>query len=311
MTLRDHFARVLGGGADGRFGRLCSIIVDGTPLGDHRTNVQRNREEAKRFVELQWAAIALVGCDADLQIREIRSLAPRHGAATPDLEAALRDDRTVRLELSRIVFGSENQQNAYFATIAGVAQQTLEKVPAYANAGTFHYRVYDPNGTKIGKREALAGAAELAAFIQGEARLQKCSASMYAPDAGQYPTLSRLGVHVCHDEPVGTAVSVMWDPMTEPADVPGALDVFNRIRTEKAAKVSEYSDGGTVPVWLVFAAQSLKQKFLALSLVNHLAGVNMVDPAPFERVLVGCYAAGVTFLEPGKPPRYTSLTTTG
>lgn len=300
MTLQDHFARVLGVDADGRFARLCSISVDGVPLGNQRADVARNREEEKRFVELQWAAIALVGCDADLEVRELRSLAARHDVATPDFEAALRDGRTVRLELSCIVFGSENQQNKYFDAIARIAQQTLEKMPAYANAGTYHYRVYDPNGTKIGKDEAKVGAVELAAFIQSDGRFKKVSSSMYLAQADRYPILSRLGVHVCHDEPAGTPIGVMWDPMSEPADIQGALGVFERIRSDKGAKVAEYSDNGAVPVWLVLAAQSLKQEFLALSVVNHLEHVNTIDPAPFERVLVGCYTAGVTFLEDGR-----------
>lgn len=95
-----------------------------------------------------------MGCDADLEVRELRTLVPRQGKDTADFEATVRSGNLVRLELGRVVFDVERQQNEYFACIAGEAQQILERLKDYAAAGTFIYRSYDPNGTKIGRHEA-------------------------------------------------------------------------------------------------------------------------------------------------------------
>lgn len=89
------------------------------------------------------------------------------------------------------------------------------------------------------------------------------------------------------------------------------MERFNVLRSQKALKIAKYSDNGAYPVWLVVGGHSLRQKFIALTLVEHLTKRDDIDPAPFERVLVGCYTAGVTFMRGGEPPRYTSLTTTG
>lgn len=300
------------GGSDERLRRLCGIVVDGKPLGDHPLNRTGSREEAKRIEELQWLGIALVGCDADLEVRELRTLMPRQGKATADFEAAIRSGRRVRLELGRVVFDVERQQNEYFARIAGEAQQILEQTKTYADSGTFIYRSYDPNGTKIGASEASSAAAELASFIENDPRVQRQSVTLYpARDSVRYPTLTRLCVHVCHNEAPGTKVSVMWDPLIQTIDDGSAIAVLQRIQASKSVKVPEYSDGGAFPVWLVFVAHSLRQKFLALATVQALQHTTSIDPRPFARLMVGCFTAGVTFIEPFQQPRYTSLTTTG
>jgi hypothetical protein len=108
---------------------------------------------------------------------------------------------------------------------------------AYAYSGTFTYRSFDPNGTKIGGREAGSAAAELASFIQNDPRLQGQSLSLYpARDSVRYPTLTRLCVHVCHNEARGTKVSVMWDPLIERIDDASAIAVFSGFKLIRALK---------------------------------------------------------------------------
>jgi hypothetical protein len=215
------------------------------------------------------------------------------------------------LELARIVFEVEKKQTEYFASIAGEGQELLLSDGASANLGTFIYRVYDPSRTKIRRQDIKTAAPELADLIRSDPRLSCASRTLYpGSDAGRYPTLARLHVHVCRQSE-GEATQVMWDPLLEPLDSVAAIDVFNRIRLKKAIKVPHYSEDGKFPVWLVFGAQSISQKFIALSTVQALANVKTVDPRPFARILVGCYTAGVTFTKPFEKPRYTSLSTTG
>lgn len=84
-NLRDYFEETrarIDGGPDHyaeRRARMAAMIVDGCPVGDYETDVQRDYERWKRFEELQWLALALMSCDADLEFTEFRSLAPRHG----------------------------------------------------------------------------------------------------------------------------------------------------------------------------------------------------------------------------------------
>ncbi len=308
-TLRDHFAR-MPNGPDDRLERLCSIVVDGCPLGDYPTDEERDNEQERRFEELQWAAIALVGCDADLEISELRTLPPGGGRPTADFEATMRRGRVVRLELTSIVFELEKQQCEYFARIAGGARKLLILEDEYRYKGRFIYRAYHPAGMTIGQSEATSGAKELAAFIISNSRLAGVSNDLLpADDPESYPTLYQLGVHVVHVSSEGKT-QVMWEPLIEPLDTDGALEVFDGMCRKKGAKIAGYSDDGVFPVWLVFTTESLKQTYLALATVQRLANVDTVDPRPFVRILVGCYTAGVTFIEPYQKPRYTSLSTT-
>ena len=174
QTLSDHFARSPGALPE-RSARLCGLIIDGLRLGDYPIGVERSREEEKRFEEMQWAGVALVGCDADLEIGELRSLAPRHDRATADFDATLRASGHARLELARIVFDVEKEQTEYFASIAGKAQELLVSEHS-GNLGTFVYRVYDPSRTNISRQDVKTAAPELADLIRTDSRLRHARA---------------------------------------------------------------------------------------------------------------------------------------
>lgn len=162
FTLRDRLAAGFGQ-ADGRFDRLCKIIIDDVPLGDHSADGIQTAEERKRLEEIQWLGIALVGCDADLQIQEVRYVGT--APSMPDFEAITRTKQTVRIEVSRIVFGDELEQNKYFTMIAALAQQYLERSHSAAMDGQFVYRVYDENAGPISRIDAKQCALEMADFI--------------------------------------------------------------------------------------------------------------------------------------------------
>jgi len=309
-ALRDHFARGRGDPHTGRFNRLCSLVLDGKPLGDYPLDIARSAEEQQQFEELQWLGIALVGCDADLDIDQVFYIG--HTPTLPDFEASTKSGQTVRIELSRVLFGRELQQNNYFAMIAGRAQQVLERSASTAKAGEFIYRVYNESVGAISRKDAERAAAEMATFIENDERLHAPSTTLYAAtDVTLYPTLSRLGIHVTHSEDDGMPIRVLWDPMSEQSDPAAAVRQFDAVRSEKARKFSRYSESGKYPVWLAFGAMSLRQHFIALTLVNSLAERDDIDPSPFARILVGCYTAGVTISCAGERPHYTSLTTSG
>lgn len=295
-----------------RLERLCAMIFDGHPLGDYPTDIPGDRESEKRFKEMQWAAVAFIGCNADFEIRELRSLVPRHGKPTADFEGTLRGGDIVRIELAGIVFELEQRQREYFARIAGDALELLigRREPIITE-GTFMYRVYDPDGVRLDRHGQSQATAELARFIESNLRLRaEPTRLLLVDDADQYPTLTSLGVYVFCQKPKG-ATHIMWDPIRKPLDPDAALAEFDRVRTEKTTKFAGYSDDGSIAVWLLSNVESLEQTYIALSTVQALRYVDTIDPRPFSRVMVGCVTAGVIFAEPYRRPRYTSLSTTG
>lgn len=310
-TLREYFAAFFGRTSPERFERLCAIRVDGKELGAYPTGIKRSREEQKRFEEIQWAGIALVGCDADLEVVEIRSLAPRRGQSTADFEAVTKTGERPLLELARIIDAKQIEQDNYFALIAGRAQSILEQTSGFADAGRFLYELrYGPRSS-ISRKDAERAAAELAALIISDERLHHASVYKYeVQDANAYPVLTKLGVFVNHDEDDAEPTRVLWHVGIEPADSKRSVAIFEDIRRKKGAKVAAYSNAGSVPVWLALAAFSNRQRFVAIATVNALKETTL-DPAPFSQILIGCFTAGVKFTEPDKPPDYTSLSTTG
>lgn len=309
-TLRQHFEALLGNISPERVERLCAIVIDGQTLGSYPTGIHRDREAEKRFEEMQWAAVALVGCDVDREIVELRSPEPRLGEATADFEAIVRSGDGVRLEVARLVFRVEREQTEYFASIGGDANALLNR-DDFAEKGTFLYRVYDPTRTRIGRDEVHLAVPELARFVRTTpGLLQNPNRLIAVKDERNYPTLSRLQVSVFHNG-VSGQTHLMWDPLIEPLDTAGAVKVFRDLLEGKAQKVPGYSDNGAVPVWLVIGVYSITQKYIALSTVQALASMDSIDPRPFTRVLVGCTTAGVTFTVANQRPSYTSLSSTG
>jgi hypothetical protein len=61
----------------------------------------------------------------------------------------------------------------------------------------------------------------------------------------------------------------------------------------KKRRYQQYSDSGSVPVWLaVFVADTISGS--GLTAIQTLAGdVSQLDPAPFQRIVIGNFVAGI------------------
>jgi len=291
--------------SNARSERMKAIVIDDRPLGSYEIDMEYDKEGSKRFSEYQWVAISLVGCDADLELKEIRSLKPRHGKATPDFEATTRKGDVVRIELCRLIDEDEMKLWGAFGKIFPDVQKCVDEASGNGLNGEFLVRIYREGD--IQGSDVASATEQLARFIKTDQRLQAVSDILHAAGP-EYPTLHRLEVRVAHRDAKGRA-RVVFDPDVLQSDTKKGMELLLENFDCKKVKYVDYSDG--YPVWLVFIAQSYSQRFISLSLVNSLRDNDTFDSRPFDRVLLGCYTAGVTFEKPFAKPRYTSLTTTG
>lgn len=178
-ALRDYFADHFRNGDERRFERLCNVIVNGRPLGTYELDITRTKAEWKRFVEIQWAGFALVGCDADLQIAELRTQPERGDATTPDFEATLIAGGNVQIELVRLILEDELPQIKYYDEIGRETQAALSQGPL-SNAGEFIFRSQD-GIYAIGNAEVAEIAHELALYIQTTLELRQGSTCVIGP----------------------------------------------------------------------------------------------------------------------------------
>lgn len=313
LTLRDHFAEQFRNGDERRFERLCSIVIDGRQLGTYEFDVTRTRADWKRFVEIQWAGFALVGCDADLRIAELRTQPERGNATTPDFEATLKAGGSGQIELVRLVLEDEVPQIKYYDDIGRETQVALSQGP-YANAGEFIFRSQDGIHA-IGNPEVAAIKAELATYIQTTPELQHVSTYLVGPRlygrVNEFPLLTQFNIAAVH-RTTGAPVRVLWAPL--PADfdddqiVKDFVDGSLRKKMDNFAK--GYDTAGTAVQLLVAIPPSPIQTLRAASLIYTLRGYPSLDVGPFERVMFGAYTCGVTFVG-NQPPAFTGITRDG
>jgi hypothetical protein len=105
--------------------RMKSIVIDGRPLGSYELEMEYDKEGTKLFIECQWAAVSLVGCDVDLELKEMRSLKTRRGKATPDFEATTQKGDLVRIELCRLLDEDEMKRQDVLDKIFPDVQKRL------------------------------------------------------------------------------------------------------------------------------------------------------------------------------------------
>lgn len=309
-TLADYFELTkvhISGASDDmapRRARWAALVIDGRPLGEYEVGVPRDKNADKHFVEMQWLAIVLVACDFDLEIREIRSL-PEESDATPDFEATLQDGSVVRIELTRL---SDEREKRYVGAIRGIylaVNRALErgKPDSITGGGEFWLRFYGaPAVTAVDIPNA---ARELYDFIVNDPRLRPVSRILHpAPPA--YPTLYRLGVHVCHSDSDGTT-RVQIQPSLLEADRKAVTNSLRERHKEKADKQPVYARDGH-PIWLACYVDTAL--FYPVGVIHDLSQVDSFDPRPFDQVIVGCPNAGIVFEHPNSPPRYVSLAST-
>jgi hypothetical protein len=284
--------------AAGRRLRLKSLIVDGRPLGDYELDAVSGKESAKRFTELQWLAISLIGCDTDREVRAVTSLAPR-SVPTADFEATTASGSLVRVD---------EREKRLLNAVTGIhseVQARLDRGIPGVTGGEFSARLYPGADPTWG--DVASAAAEFASFMQDIVRRRDPSVTLWPADS-EYSTLKKLGACLAYlsaDKPP----RFFLRPALVTSNHQATLQIFERLVTKKKAKFADYSEG--YPVWLSIAVESVITPFQALGFVQFLQGLDSFDPAPFERVLVGCFTAGVTFTKSRRRPRYTSLDTTG
>ncbi len=290
--------------AAGRRLRLKSLIVDGRPLGDYELDAASGKESAKRFTELQWLAISLIGCDADREVRTVTSLAPR-SVPTADFEATTASGSLVRIELGNVVDEREKRLlNAVTGIHSEVQARLVRGIPG-VTGGEFSARLYPGADPTWG--DVASAADEFVSFMQDIVRRREPSVTLWPADS-EYSTLKKLGACLAYLSADGPP-RFSLRPALATSNHQATLQIFERLVTKKKAKFADYSEG--YPVWLSIAVESVITPFQALGFVQFLQGLDSFDPAPFERVLVGCFTAGVTFTKSRQRPRYTSLDTTG
>jgi len=241
------------------------------------------------------AAWALVGANVESEIRELHTVAPRNDLPAPDLDAVLVDDRRVRIEICTLV---DEREQVYVNVLAAAARRTnaaLAACPGIVDVigsdAPIYVRFYD---TLPMPQDISMIAQELTALVIAEGADIPRTSSMRKVGQ-QYPTLHRVGTHwtrLPSEEPVRVEIDVMQHLFGRPQ--PGAS--ISRMFAQKAANYSAYADDG-VPIWLVMYVQS--RLSFAYGDVEAIVSGPPLDPAPFDRVIVGALTIGTTFERAG------------
>jgi hypothetical protein len=268
-------------------------MVDGRPLGDHQ--LPQHKEGTKRINEMMGIAGALVGANVDHEIRALRSLAPRHGIATPDFEADLINGCTVRLETCALV---DKMQRRYVNAAGAIMQRVnaaIATVPAVWTASPYFVRSYarplEP--TDIGPVSR-----ELADFLTKNGPTLTTTTSM-TKISTPYTVLEQLDTHVCRLKKQDTR-GLVFRPLMHLLSNARPRDLFPTLFAQKAAKYDEYSDGRAAPVWL--AMYILSPMTLPYGDVETLIAT-VPDPRPFDRLIIGSKTIGQAFDAPAAPHR--------
>lgn len=308
-TIRDHVlataSRTIGGDdvMTPRRERLLRMVFDGRPLGEHGLAPDATKEERKRLDEMLALALALVGSDVDYEIAAVVSLAPRGDVPTADFEAILHTGECARIELCRLSDTTEKQYIDALSEIGRRAEQALSRngdLDLVLGRDSMYVRFYDgiPRA-----RDIDAAASELVAVVVSDVPGKRASTRLWQVGP-EYPVLHALGAYWARTTD-RTPARLMMDPMRALVR-PNLEASFDPIFAKKAKKVAHYGDGR--PVWLALYGDT--GMTFPLGAVESIASRVGFDPSPFERVILGCFTAGVVF-ELGVPPRYRSLSATG
>jgi hypothetical protein len=272
---------------------ICALVFDGQPLGNHQ--LPHDKEGNKRINEMIGIAGALVGATVDREIRCLRSLPARHGVATTDFEADLRDGRTLRLETCALV---DVTQQRYVNATRAIMQRVnaaIGTIPAAFSAGKYFVRCY---GRPLEATDIGPVSIELTEFLIKSGPTLPLTRSMTKIGA-PYTILERLNTHVCRLND-GGKTGVVLEPLMHLLGNTRPRDVFPTLFAQKAAKYNEYSDGGAVAVWLAMYVHS--PMTLAYGDVEMLIATTP-DPRPFDRLIIGSKTVGRAFDAAAPPGR--------
>lgn len=266
--------------------RIGKMVFDGRPLAEHMLSAKK--EPAKRINEMLGAAYALVGANVDTEVRDLRSLPTRQGRNTADFEATLVGGNIVRIETCGLTNELEQLYINALSAIGHRADIELAKHPDVMAKSPYFVRFYK---RVVGPRDIKAVSDELAALLISEGPGARKTTSMSRVGA-QYPLLDELDTNWTRLEDRHGRAGVILDPLLHLLGRARPRDAFPMLFGEKAGKYDEYSDGGTVPVWLAMYVRS------SLSIpygdVEALIEQNPA-PAPFDRLIIGTKTIGKAF----------------
>ncbi len=264
--------------------RWGAIVFDGTPLGEHPTN-EENFEEAAQL------AVVLVSCDVDGEVKSIRRLRERQVVHTPDFEAELHDGRTIRIEVTQFVdqkaMDFQNHWDAVFNAL-----REIRKKDAALEAKLHGIQVvFDIPGGYPSNEVAADVAAEMATLLHSLDSDKDLRRRVDVPTA--YPSLNYLDasyyIKVRNDKPGEVTFSLpVWL-----SDADEILNSVPRVVGKKSRKHQDYSDDGTVPVWLASFARD-QAGGLGLTAIQELKRTARdIVVEPFERIMIANAVAGL------------------
>lgn len=285
-TIRDAYGELPASNLPERGARVCALMFDGTPLGNHPEETSGNR-----FGEKESLAMVLVSCEVDSEIQSIRTLEARPNTNTPDFEARQVNGSIVRIEMTRfadeLIAEYMGNMNALFNIVQAVRR---DNATLAAHIEGLHVLFDFDEAPRALFRHAVAD--EMVQLLLG---IQRESATVFEvleppPECHQ---LRRLGVTwavMAVDQP---ETYVRFQPPLDLADHRRMVSTAPTVLESKKRRYQQYSDSGSVPVWLaVFVADTISGS--GLTAIQTLAGdVSQLDPAPFQRIVIGNFVAGI------------------
>ena len=266
--------------AEDREARLCRLVADGRPFGEHRLR-QRSGDDGdphfeKRFGELMDLARVLIGSRLDVQVDAIESTSE----PLPDFRLRLSDDRTVYAEVGRILVPSAAAlSNGATALRRGIGRRENRNRRFQLSLGgsATTLMLARPLGRRIA--QAVDETEELLHWIAGDA-----AAGPRPIEEARFPVLYSVGATcevIRHDWRI---YAFDIDVATPPWDPVETRTAFDDLRAQKAKKWSGYPVQD--PVWLVMPlADEFQTTQTALDALR--AGAIAIDPRPYEVIAVG------------------------
>ncbi|HEV3089668.1 MAG TPA: hypothetical protein VGX96_20875 [Candidatus Elarobacter sp.] len=259
--------------------RLCSLVADGTPLGEHRVR-RRSGDDGdphyeKRFGELIDLGRVLVGSGLDARVASIESLSE----PLPDFRLRLADGTTAYAEVGRVLVPSAAAlSNGATALRRGIRRRTNRNRRFELSLGgsATTLTLARPLGRRIA--EAVDETENLLRLIAGDA-----DAGPRAVDEMRFPVLHSVGATcdvVRHRWRIYAFDIEVAPPPWDPAETRTA---FRKLHAQKAVKRNGYPVKD--PVWLVMP---LADEFQTTSAVlGALRDIAPFEARPYELLVVG------------------------
>ena len=265
--------------------RIGKVIFDEVPLAEHVLYAEK--EPTKRINVMLGVAYALMGAGVDDEICKIRQLTTRNALSTADFKATLVSDDVVRIETCSLTNEVERKFLSALGAIVRIVGGKLANYPAVIAHSPYVVRFYN---RVLGPEDVQNVSRELNALLveQGPHVLQSTSMKKIVPE---YLVLHGLEAHwIClaGDDRTG----VILDPLTHLLGKTRPRDLFPELFVKKAEKNLEYSDRGTVSVWLVMYVLSSLQ--MPYGDIDALIAQNP-SRAPFDRLILGSKTIGAAF----------------